>query len=329
MKKNLYNGLMVNVKDYIMITLGLALYAVGFTIFILPHHIVIGGFTGLGTLVNFATRGLIPVAVTIYTLNVLLLICGFKLLGKQFVLRTIFGATLAALSIGCLEGYFTSHPPIMEDVGMSVILGGILCGMGIGMVFVHNGSSGGTDIVAALVNRVSNVSIGRTMMITDMIIVASSLLLPFEGDFEARVQARVPMMIYGWIVTCIISYMTDQLINTNRQAKQFMIISDHWKDIATAVNNDAHRGVTVMDGEGWYSHQDVKILLVWCRKIESVTIFRIVKSIDPLAIITQSNVSGVYGKGFDQMRVKLKRKRDIDNARKKEEDNIQITKNTK
>jgi uncharacterized membrane-anchored protein YitT (DUF2179 family) len=123
--------------------------------------------------------------------------------------------------------------------------------------------------------------------------------------------------------------MTDQLINTNRQAKQFMIISDHWKDIATAVNNDAHRGVTVMDGEGWYSHQDVKILLVWCRKIESVTIFRIVKSIDPLAIITQSNVSGVYGKGFDQMRVKLKRKRDIDNARKKEEDNIQITKNTK
>jgi uncharacterized membrane-anchored protein YitT (DUF2179 family) len=198
----------------------------------------------------------------------------------------------------------------MADPAMSVVLGGIFCGIGIGTVFVHNGSSGGTDIIAAMVSRVSNVSIGRTMMITDMIIVASSLLLPFDGDLEARLQTRAPMMIYGWVVTFIISYMTDQLINTNRQAKQFIIISEYWKEIATAVNNDAHRGVTIMDGEGWYSHQNVKILMVWCRKIESVTIFRIVKSIDPLAIITQSNVSGVYGKGFDQMRVKLKKKRD-------------------
>ncbi len=313
MTKNIYNSLMVNAKDYIMIIFGLCLYAVGFTIFILPHHVVIGGLTGVGTLVLFATNGVIPVAVTIYACNILLLTSGFKILGKQFVLRTIFGATFASLSIGVIEGYFTSHPPILQDTAMSLVLGAILCGMGVGTVFVHNGSSGGTDIVAAMVSKVSNVSIGRTMMITDMTIVALSIVLPFEGNFEARIQARVPMIIYGWVVTFIISYITDLLINTNRQAKQFIIISEHWEEIADRVNRDAHRGVTILDGEGWYTKHSVKMLMIWCRKIESVTIFRIVKSIDPTALITQSNVSGVYGKGFDSMRIKIKKQK-VDKA---------------
>ena len=140
-----------------------------------------------------------------------------------------------------------------------------------------------------------------------MSIVASSIFLPFDGDLEARIQTRVPMIIYGWVGTFIISYMTDMLINTNRQAKQFIIISEKWEEIASSVTNEAHRGVTVLDGEGWYTKHSVKLLMIWCRKIESVTIFRIVKSIDPQALITQSNVSGVYGKGFDQLRVKLKK----------------------
>ena len=292
MTKKVYNSLMVNAKDYIMIVVGLILYAVGFCVFILPHHIVIGGLTGVGSLVLFATNGLIPVSVTIYACNIMML---------------TFGATIAALSIGVLEGYFTSHPPILEDVTLSLVLGAIFCGIGVGTVFVHNGSSGGTDIVAAMVNKVSNVSIGRAMMITDMTIVASGLLLPYDGTFAARIEARVPMIIYGWVGTFIISYMTDQLINTNQQAKQFVIISEKREEIATSINKNAHRGVTVLDGEGWYTKHSVKLLMVWCRKIESVTIFRIVKSIDPKAFITQSNVSGVYGNGFDKMRVKMKK----------------------
>lgn len=309
MTNKLYNSLMVNAKDYIMIIFGLCLYAVGFTVFILPHHIVIGGLTGVGTLVLFATNGFVPVSVTIYTCNILLLTGGYKILGKQFVLRTIFGATFAALSIGVLEGYFTSHDPIIQDTAMSMILGAILCGMGVGTVFVHNGSSGGTDIIAAMVSKVSNVSIGRTMMVTDMTIVALSIFLPFNGDIEARIESRVPTIIYGWVVTFIISYITDNLINTNRQAKQFIIISEKWNEIADRVNRDAHRGATIINGEGWYTKNDVKILMVWCRKMESVTIFRIVKAVDPMALITQSNVSGVYGNGFDKMRMKTKKQK--------------------
>ena len=308
MKRQRYDSLMHSAKDYVFIIVGLVVYALGFTAFILPHAVVIGGVAGVGTLVYFATQGLIPVAVTQYGVNLVLLALAFKIVGRTFVLRTIFGATVVSLSIGVLEGYFMSQPPLIPDISMSVILGAILCGIGVGTIFIHNGSSGGTDIVAAMVSKVSNVSIGRTMIFVDMTIVLCSILLPFEGDFQARIQARVPTIVYGWVVTFIIAYLTDMIINTNRQATQFYIFSTKWEDIANAINAEAHRGVTVIDAEGWYTKKKIKVLMVWCRKIESVTIFRIVKSIDDNAFITQTNANGVYGKGFDLLKVRLKTK---------------------
>lgn len=309
MAKNLKTALLGNAKDYIMIIFGLLLYGVGFTAFILPHQIVIGGLSGVGTLVYFATHGVISVAITQYVCNLLLLAIAFKLVGKTFVMRTIIGATVISLFIGVFENFFMSlGHPIIADISMSAILGGIFCGLGVGTVFIHNGSSGGTDIVAAMVSKLSNVSIGRTMIVTDMLIVSCSIFLPFDGDLKERLDAKVPLIVYGWIVTFVIAYMTDMIINGNRKATQFTIFSHRWEEIANQINKEAHRGVTVLDGMGWYSRKDVKILMVWCRKIESVTIFRIVKAIDPDAFITQGNVNGVYGKGFDTMKVKLKKK---------------------
>ena len=164
-----------------MIIVGLLIYSVGFTACILPHKIVIGGLSGVGTLVYFATDGMIPVAVTSYVCNLLLLACAYKIVGKKFVLRTIFGVTVVALGIGCTEGFFMSigHPLIPDRV-VSVALGGICCGIGIGTAFIHNGSSGGTDIVAAMVSKVSNVSIGRTMIYMDFCIICCSMFLPFH-----------------------------------------------------------------------------------------------------------------------------------------------------
>lgn len=291
-----------------MIFFGLTLYAIGFCAFILPHDIVTGGMAGLGTLVYFATHRTIPVAVTMYGVNILLILIGLKKLGRNFVIRTIFGATGVSVVIGLMEGYFTREPALIPDTAMSIILGAILCGLGIGTIYIHNGTSGGTDIVAALVTKVSNVSVGRIMMIVDMTIVALTFFLPFNGTLEQRFQNCVPRIIYGWVIIFIYSYITDMLINTNRQATQFIIFSTKWKDIANAVNHDAHRGVTVLNGQGWYSKQEVKILMIWCRKIESITIFRIIKTIDEKAFISQANVNGVYGQGFDKMKVKLKKK---------------------
>ena len=166
------------------------------------------------------------------------------------------------------------------------------------MAFIHNGSTGGTDIVAAINAKKTNVSIGRTMLYTDFFIISSSYLI-FQDPNK---------IVFGLIVLFLASWTADQIINTNRQAIQFTIFSPKWEEIADAINNEANRGCTVLDGTGWYSKQTVKVLLVMCRKIESVTIYRIIKSIDPDAFITQANVNGVYGKGFDQMKLKIKSK---------------------
>lgn len=313
------NDIFSEAKDYVLIVLGLCLYAIGFTAFVLPHGIVIGGLSGVGTLVYFGTGGVIPVAVTQYACNLVLLSIAYRIVGKKFVLRTIFGATVLALAIGVLENVFMSmEHPLIREMSMSAILGAILCGLGIGLVFVHNGSSGGTDIVAAMVSKKSNVSIGRTMIFTDLIIISCSIFLPFDGSIEERLEARVPLIVYGLVVTFILAYITDMVINTNRQATQFIIFSTKWAEIADKINAEARRGVTVMDGMGWYSKQDVKVLMVWCRKFESVTIFRIIKSIDQNAFITQANVNGVYGKGFDTMHVKMKNKIITDHTSNKE-----------
>lgn len=294
-------------RDYILIAFGLMLYALGFTALILPYGIVMGGLTGVGTLVYFATSGLIPVAVTSYVCNLSLLALSYRIVGRQFVVKTFYGATLAALFIGIFQPIFmTMAHPIILDRPMSIILGGILCGIGIGITFIHNGSSGGTDIVAAMVSKKSNVSVGRTMIYVDMTIVSLSLFLPFEGTFAERLEVRVPVIVYGLLITYLIAFITDMQINTNRQATQFIIFSHQWREISEAVNKEAHRGVTIIDGMGFYSKQPVKIVMVWCRKIESVTIFRIIKSIDPEAFITQTMTNGVYGKGFDKMKVKAK-----------------------
>lgn len=305
---NKYNSLLVNAKDYIIIVFALMLYALGFTACILPHEVVIGGMSGVSTLIYFGSNGIIPVAVSSYTLNLVLLAIAYKIVGRKFVMRTIFGVTVVALAIGIGESYFMSlGHPLIPDRTVSLVLGAILCGVGIGTCFVHNGSSGGTDIVAACVSKVSNASIGRIMIYTDMLIVSCSIFLPFDGSFQERIEARIPTIVYGIMVTFIVSFITDQIINTNRQATQFFIFSSKWQEIADRILEEAHRGVTVFEGKGWYTKHDVKILLVYCRKIESVTIFRIVKSIDEDAFVTQGAVNGVYGQGFDKVKIKMKK----------------------
>lgn len=279
-------------KDYFFINLAVALYAFGFCAFILPQKVVVGGLAGISTIVFFCTG--LPVAVTQLVLNLILLAIAYKLVGRQFVMGTIFGAVMISVWIGIFQPLFP-EALIPGEPFMSVVIGGALCGIGVGTTFVHNGSSGGTDIISACVSKYTNVTVGRTMLIVDMTIISSSFLLFHQID----------KVVFGLVVLFMCSYMADLMINTNRQAVQFTIFSSHWQEIATAINNEANRGCTVIEGTGWYSKRPVKMLVVMCRKIESVTIFRIIKSIDPDAMVTQANCNGVYGRGFDQIKVKI------------------------
>jgi len=293
--------LWVNAKDYFFIVFGIFLYGFGFSAFIAPFGVITGGMAGAGQVVYYATLKLfgfgVPVAVTMYVLNVALLALAYKVVGKTFVIRTIFGVTVVSIAIGVLMPLFP-EPLLEKETFMSIIIGSMMCGIGLGLAFVHNGSTGGTDIIAAIMAKKTNVSVGRTMQYCDFCIISSSLLIfGLDGGVER--------LAYGFVVLLVVSLMADQTINTNRQAVQFIIFSPRWEEIATAINNDAHRGCTVLNGMGWYSKRDVKVLLVMCRKIESVTIYRIIKSIDNDAFITQANVNGVYGQGFDEIKVKM------------------------
>ena len=285
--------LWMTTRDYLMIVVGIFLFGFGFSAFILPEKVVIGGVTGLGTIVYLLTGKTYAIGVTQYAINLALLSVAYFVIGRDFVCKTIFGATLMAVVVTVLPPLFP-HSLVPTQPLMGVCFGSIIIGIGLGITFIHNGSTGGTDIVAAIVAKRTNVSIGRTMLYVDFAIISSSYFLTHD----------MVKVLYGIFTLLITTYMVDMMINSNRQAVQFLIISPKWEHIANVVNNYARRGVTVMDGMGWYTKSSIKVLLIVCRKVESVTIFRIVKSIDPTAFITQANVNGVYGQGFDELKYK-------------------------
>lgn len=305
-----------DVRDYLIIIAGMAIYAIGFTIFILPHEIVVGGMAGFSTLVFFASGGLIPVAVTMYAANILMLACWYRVLGHKFVVRTVFGASILSLMIGSIEGYFTSHPPIVADTTMSVLMGAVICGIGIGLYYAHKGSAGGTDIVAAVFEKKANINMGRTMMIIDMTIVTCSFLLPFDGNLDARVQARVQTILYGWTSIIIYSLLANYMVNLDKQTIQFLILSPKWEEIADRVTHESGRGVTTIGGTGFWTKEHRELLIVWCRQYDADRIYEIIRRIDDKAYIIQSEARSVYGNGFDPLKAKPRKniapRRDID-----------------
>lgn len=286
-------------RQLLVITLGMLIYTIGFTVFILPHGVVIGGMAGFSTLVFYATAEKVPVAVTMYGVNILLLLLGARELGRGFVGRTIFGATVLSVMIGATEGYFTSHAPLVTDITLSVTLGAVLLGVGIGLYYSHNGTAGGTDIVAALMAKKYNISVGRVMMIVDMSIVACSFFLPFDGSLEERVQVRTQTILYGWLSIFLYSYITDVFLKAGRQTVQLLIISTRWHEVGSRIAKETGRGVTTWSGEGFWTGESRKLMLVWCRKPQLAHMMEIIRDEDPHAYVTDTYVRSVYGNGFD------------------------------
>lgn len=288
-------------RDLVAIVIGIVIYAIGFTVFILPHGIVIGGMTGLATLIYYASGETIPVAASIFGVNTLLLIAGLRFLGRDMVMKTIFGFTLLSLLIGSVEAYFTSHPPIVANTPVSLLMGAVLMGTGIGVYYSHRGTTGGTDIIAAIINSVSEISVGRVMMIFDMTVVALSFFLPFDGDMEMRVQQRAQSIIFGWMTIFVYSYVTDRFLQQGMQTVQFFILSDRWEKIAYRITHETGRGATIWDSRGYWTSTPRVMIMVWCRRPDMAMIYDIVRQEDPDAYITATNTVSVYGNGFDPL----------------------------
>lgn len=289
-------------REYAVIVAGMALYAIGFTVFILPHQVVVGGMAGFSSLVFFASGERIPVAVTMYGVNILLLVIWYRTLGREFVFRTVVGATLLSAMIGAIENYFTSRPPMVEDITMSVIVGSAICGVGIGLYYAHKASSGGTDIVVAIFEKTKGISVGRTMLMIDATIVTCSFFLPFDGDMDARIQARVQTITYGWASILIYSFIANYIVGLDKQAIQFIIVSEKWNDIAHKITHECNRGLSTVNAEGFWTGESRKLLIVWCRQYDSNNIYEVIRRIDPDAIVIQSEARSAYGKGFDRLK---------------------------
>lgn len=281
-----------NMKDFMFIVFGILSYAVGYTAFILPERVVMGGVSGLSALIYYATN--IPAGISIFVLNITLLIIAFSALTKQFVVRTIIGVILLSMFIGALQPFFQAYPIITagEDKFMHVLIGGILGGAGLGIVFSHNGSTGGTDIITVLLTKHFNLSFGRAMQFIDCTIICSSYLLFHSME----------TIVYGVVFTLVASFVCDFVVNGSRQTVQFLIISKNYKEIADTINRRVNRGVTVIEGKGWYSKENVEMLVVLSRKYESQDIFAVIKQIDPQAVVSQTFCHGVFGEGFDKIK---------------------------
>lgn len=304
------NALKREIKDYVYITLGITLYAFAWTVFLLPYEIVTGGVTGLSAIIFYATK--IPIEVSYFTINALLLVVALKVMGWQFMVKTVYAIVMISIML-----WFFQIVIINPETGefyrilgpdqhfMSLIIGCCFTGTSLAIVFLNNGSTGGTDIIAAVVNKFFNMTLGTVLIFVDLVIISICLFIPEFGDMEMRTK----MVVFGLCTMVVENFMLDYVMNARRQSVQFLIFSKKYMDIANAIGTEMNHGVTILDGHGWYTGQDMKVLCVLAKKRESVSIFRLIKTIDDNAFVSQSSVIGVYGEGFDEMKVKTKKKK--------------------
>lgn len=285
--------------DYAIMTFGVLFYAFAWADMLIPNGIASGGVTGASTIIQFATG--IPVYVSYIAINAFLLLAGFIILGKGFGVKTIY---VIALSTICLD--FLSEMEFLyvffDNKLLLVLVAAIIESIGITCILARGGSTGGTDIVALIVNKFWPISLGRIFFAVDIFIIASVLLIPGK---------TIEDMVYGYVAMVIFSVFVDWVMLGRNSTWQIMVFSNKYKEIADMVIG-MNRGVTALDAQGWYSGESKKVLLIMVRKPELHTLTRAVKEIDPKAFVTVSAASTVYGEGFDEIKtginLKLKKK---------------------
>jgi len=281
-------------RDYVMITIAMLSYAIGWGIFLLPNNITTGGVAGVSSIFYWATG--VPVQVSYSVINGILLVVAFHVLGWRFCVKTVYAVTVLTVSIAMVTAHYDAHL-LADQPFMAAIIGSVFCGCGVGLGLSNNGSTGGTDIIAAIVNKYRDVSLGRVILVCDVIIISCSYFVLHDWE----------KVIYGYVVLYVTAFCIDQVVESARRSVQFFIISDKYREIGQRINREPHRGCTVVDAQGFYSGKQVKMLFVLAKRRQSNLIFRIINDIDPHAFVSQSAVIGVYGEGFDHFKVRTKK----------------------
>lgn len=279
-------------ESYVIITFALIISSIGWVGFLIKSNIVAGGLMGLSTLI-FMYTGL-PVGPVNFVLNAVLILFAMKMLGRGFGFKTIYSLVLLSFLVYFLQIYMKE--PIVPDKFMAAIIGGSLIGASIGILLTQGGSTGGTEIIAMMVNKYRNVSPGRVMMVCDVVIIGSSFL--YFRDIEA--------LVYGYVVMGLMSSLADMVLTGAKQSVQIFIVSKKTTELADSIAAEVPRGMSIINGRGFYTQEDREFIIMIVRKTEMHEVLRIVKEVDQEAFISVANVMGVYGKGFDQYRPPIK-----------------------
>ena len=301
-------SIFISLKEYVIITLGMLLYIVGWSVFLVPNQLVGGGVSGLASVVQYATNGAVKMGYTYFVVNVVLLIIAMFILGNKFGFKTIYAIVIASVGLNVFQEIIPADicQTLAVENGklMSSIMGGLMAGVGIGLCMSQGGSTGGTDIIALIVNKYRNVSPGKMILAMDVVIILSSLLVPIQDADGSIMQfnEKITTCVYGFILIVVNGTVLDMVIAGTRQSVQLFILSKKHKEIADAITNDLHRGVTVLNGMGWYTKEPTEVLMVLTRKYDLNVLLRYIKNIDPEAFLSVSTVTGVYGKGFESIK---------------------------
>ena len=323
LKKTFWN----QVKEWALITLGILMYVTGWALFLIPNNLVGGGVSGISSIIQYATGGKIQMGYSYFVLNAVLLTAAVFVIGMGFGAKTIYAIILASVGLRFLPGLIP--PEIVQSLAlqngklMSVLAGGLMAGIGIGMSISNGGSTGGTDIIALIYTKYRNVSPGKVILYIDFIIILSSLFIPSivpdldpetgrqlvgpDGEPASHLMPfaeKVTTVIYGLILVTVCGKTIDSYLSGSQQSVQLFILSKHYAQIADSITRDLHRGVTVLDGKGWYTKDPTEVLMVITRKTDVNLLLRHVKAIDPDAFLSVSSVNGVYGRGFDSIKGK-------------------------
>ena len=291
LRRSKYKHAIMEAKELFVIAIATIPYALVVNQILVPHAIVGGGLTGICEIIYFATGTVLPIWLSSLIINIILLIIAIKVVGWKFCIRSIYGVFFLTLWLKLVP---TASVPLLSDPFMAVILAGLFNGCGLGLVFLNNGSTGGTDIVAMIVHKFRQVPLGRVLLMCDMITISCAYFLPEVHSIEK--------VLFGLCYTFMCSNAVDWTMGRARQSVQFFIFSQKYDEITKAILTEMRRGVMLIDGEGGYTRQPIKIITVMAKRSESSKIFRIVREIDPDAFVSESQTKGVFGQGFTNIR---------------------------
>ena len=315
------------VKEWALVTLGILIYVTGWALFLMPNNLVGGGVSGISSMIQYATGGAIQMGYSYFVLNAILIILAMVVIGMGFGAKTIYAIILASVGLRFLPDLIPAE--IIQTLAlqngklMSTLCGGLMAGIGIGMSISNGGSTGGTDIIALIWTKYRNVSPGKVILYIDFVIILSSLLIPSivpdldpatgkqligpDGEPLTHLMPfseKVTTVIYGLILVTVNGRVIDSYLSGSQQSVQLFILSKHYAEIADSITQELHRGVTVLDGKGWYTKEPAEVLMVITRKTDVNLFLRHIKAIDPDAFLSVSSVNGVYGRGFEAIKGK-------------------------